>query len=334
MSGESGKTGGALPEALRRLVPVLKIPHFTGVLRMTPLRRRFLEDLQIRNYSPKTIKTYISHVAAFAAFCGQSPEHLGPEDIRRWQVYLVAQKQSWSKFNQAVCALKFFYRITLPRDWDVEMIPFGKRPKKLPVVLGPEEVSQLLAAVTSPSIKMILTTLYATGLRISEALALTPQDIDSTRMLVRVRCGKGQKERFVPLSPKLLTELREYYRRTRPDTVLFPSIYPPRPINPGTVQQACRRAATAAGITKLVTPHVLRHSYATSLLEAGVDIIAIQHLLGHSSLSTTLIYLHCRRPYLEGLSSPLEWLPITQCPRIILPGLERLPGAEPPPNVE
>ena len=301
---------------------------------MTPLRQRFLEDLQIRNYSPRTIKTYISHVAAFAAFCGRSPEHLGPEDIRRWQVYLVGLKQSWSKFNQAVCAVKFFYRVTLPREWNVEMIPFGKRPKKLPVVLGPEEVSRLLAAVTAPKIKMILTTLYATGLRISEALALTPQDIDSTRMLVRVRCGKGQKERLVPLSPKLLTELREYYRHARPQTVLFPSLYPPRPINAGTVQAACRAAAIAAGITKLVTPHVLRHSYATSLLEAGVDIIAIQHLLGHSSLSTTLIYLHCRRPYLEGLTSPLEWLPITQCPRIVLPGTQRLPQPEPEPSPE
>ena len=292
---------------------------------MTPLRQRFLEDMQIRNYSPKTIKTYISHVAAFAAFCGKSPEHLGPEDIRRWQIHLISQNQSWSKFNQAVCALKFFYRVTLPREWNVEMIPFGKRPKKLPVVLGPEEVSRLLTAVDAPNIKMILTTLYATGLRISEALALTPQDIDSARMLVRVRCGKGQKERLVPLSPMLLTELREYYRRTRPQTVLFPSRYPPRPINPATVQLACRRAAIAAGLTKLVTPHVLRHSYATSMLEAGVDIISIQHLLGHSSLSTTLIYLHCRRPYLETLSSPLDWLPVTQCPRIVLPGVETLP---------
>lgn len=301
---------------------------------MTPLRQRFSEDLQIRNYSPKTIKTYVSHVAAFAAFCHKSPEHLGTEDIRRWQIHLVAQKQSWSKFNQAVCALKFFYRVTLPREWNVEMIPFGKRPKKLPVVLGPEEVSRLLAAVTSPSIKMILTTLYATGLRISEALALTPQDIDSSRMLIRVRCGKGQKERLVPLSPMLLTELREYFRRARPQTVLFPSLYPPRPINPATVQLACRKAAIAAGITKLVTPHVLRHSYATSLLEAGVDIISIQHLLGHSSLSTTLIYLHCRRPYLETLSSPLDWLPITQCPRVIPPLPESSKPPESPPRVE
>ena len=144
------------------------------------------------------LKTYISHVAAFAAFCGKSPEQLGPEDIRRWQLELISRKQSWSTFNQAVCALKFFYRVTLPRAWSVEMIPFGKRPKKLPVVLGPEEVSRLLAAVTSPKIKMILTTLYATGRRISEALALTVQDIDSARMLLRVRCGKGQKERWVP----------------------------------------------------------------------------------------------------------------------------------------
>ena len=286
---------------------------------MNPLRQRFIEDMQLRNLSPKTIKTYTTHVANFAKLAGKSPEFLGPEDIRKFQLSLLARKVSWSTFNQAVCALKFFYRITLPQEWSIDMIPFGKRPKKLPVVLGPEEVSRLLACVTDPKLKMILTTLYATGMRISEALALTPQDIDSARMLIRIRCGKGQKERLVPLSPRLLDELREYYRAYRPEVVLFPGMYPPRPVNAATVQLACRAAALAAEIMKLVTPHVLRHSYATGLLEAGVDILAIQHLLGHSSLSTTLIYLHCRRLHVETVLSPFDLLPVAQCPRVRLP---------------
>ena len=287
---------------------------------MTPLRQRFIEDMQIRNLSPKTIKTYTSHVVNFAAFYGKSPEHLGPEEIRRWQVDLVQRRKvSWSTFNQSVCALKWFYRVTLPRDWNVEMIPFGKRPKTLPVVLGPEEVSRLLACAPSFKHRLILTTLYATGLRIMEALVLTTDDIDSARMLVRVRHGKGQKERLVPLSPRLLTELREYYRQERPGSLLFPGLSRERPINAATVQKVCHGAAVKAGIRKHVTPHVLRHSYATGLLEAGVDIISIQHLLGHSALTTTLIYLHCRRPHVEALTSPLDWLPVEQCPRVIAP---------------
>ena len=287
---------------------------------MTPLRQRFIEDLQLRNFSPKTVKTYTTHVAKFAQFSGKSPEFLGPEEIRQYQLHLLSRKVSWSTFNQAVCALKFFYRVTLPREWSVEMIPFGKRPKTLPVVLGPEEVVRLLACVPNLKLRMILTTLYATGLRISEALVLTPEDIDSARMLIHVRCGKGQKARQVPLSPRLLCELREYYRHCRPEVVLFPGQYPPRPVNAGTVQIACRDAAREAGLKKQVTPHTLRHSYATGLLEAGVDILAIQHLLGHSSLSSTLIYLHCRRMHVESIASPLDLLPVTQCPRVRHPG--------------
>ena len=286
---------------------------------MTALRQRFIDDMRLRNLSPKTIKTYTTHVVNFAQFSGKSPEFLGPEEIRAFQLSLLERKLSWSTFNQAVCALKFFYRVTLPREWAVEAIPFGKRPKKLPVVLGPDEVVRLLACVPNLKLKMILTTLYASGMRISEALALVPEDIDSARMLIRIRCGKGQKERLVPLSPRLLSELREYYRQCRPEVVLFPGQYPPRAVNAATVQIACKEAARLAGLKKAVTPHTLRHSYATGLLEAGVDILAIQHLLGHSSLSTTLIYLHCRRLHVEAVVSPLDLLPVTQCPRVIRP---------------
>lgn len=287
---------------------------------MTPLRQRFIEDMQLRNLSPKTIKTYTAHVANLAQFCGKTPEQIGPEEIRSYQLHLRGKNVSWSTFNQAVCAYKFFFRVTLPREWSVEMIPFAKKPKALPVVLGPEEVTRLLACVPNLKLRMILTTLYATGMRISEALALVPADIDSARMLIRTRCGKGQKERLVPLSTRLLTELREYYRQCRPEVVLFPGHYPPRPVNAATVQIACRDAAKEADLRKNVTPHTLRHSYATGLLEAGVDILAIQHLLGHSSLSTTLVYLHCRRMHVEKIASPLDLLPVAQCPRVRLPG--------------
>jgi site-specific recombinase XerD len=279
-----------------------------------------IEDLQVRNYSPRTIECYVHHVAAFAKYFGRSPEQLGPVEVHRYQVYLVNEKHaSWCSFNQSVCALRFLYRITLPRPWHVAMIPFGKRPKTLPTVLGPEQVRELLACVKPLKQRMVLTTIYAAGLRVLEATELRPLDIDSGRMLLRVACGKGAKERLVPLSPRLLIELREYWKVYRPTTWLFPGTKPDRPINSATVQKACTRAAREAGLQKRVTPHTLRHSYATGLLEAGVDLLTIQRLLGHGSFSTTLIYLHVRRPHLESISSPLDLLPVEQCPRHVAP---------------
>jgi len=301
---------------------------------MTPLRQRFTEDLQVRNYSPRTVQCYVHHVAAFAKHFGRSPEQLGPEEVHQYQVYLVNQKRaSWCSFNQAVCALRFLYRTTLPRSWPVSMIPFGKRPKKLPTVLGPDEVQKLLSCAKPLKQRMVLTTLYAAGLRLLEGTCLRPADIDSSRMLLRVSCGKGAKERLVPLSPRLLTELREYWRTARPSTWLFPGSKPQQPINPATIQKACHRAAQTAGINKRVTPHVLRHSYATGLLEAGVDLLTIQRLLGHRSFSTTLIYLHVRRPHLESIQSPWDLLPLEQCPRITPPSPPNPPSppsASPP----
>lgn len=275
-----------------------------------------IEDMQIRNLSPRTIECYVYHVACFAKHFGRSPEQLGLEQVRQYQVYLVQRKKaSWCRFNQAVCALRFLYRITLPRPWPVSMIPFPKRPKQLPVVLSPAEAQQLLACAKPLKQRLILTTLYAAGLRLEEGLRLRVADIDSARMLLRVACGKGAKERLVPLSPRLLTELREYYRACRPPDWLFPSRRPDAPLSDGAVQKACQRAAREAGLTKRVTPHTLRHSYATHLLESGVDLLTIQRLLGHRSFSTTLIYLHVRQPHLESIHSPLDWLPLEQCPR-------------------
>jgi site-specific recombinase XerD len=176
------------------------------------------EDLQIRNRSPRTIQCYTWHVAQFAAFFKTSPEQLGPAEVREYQVHLVQQKKvGWSSFNQCVCALKFLYRTTLNVDWHVEQIPFGKRPKKLPSVLGPEDVQRLLASTTAITPRMVLTTLYAGGLRLQEALQLQLKDIDSQRGQIRVT-GKGSRERLVPLSPRLLTELRDYWNERRPET--------------------------------------------------------------------------------------------------------------------
>ena len=282
---------------------------------MTPLRQRFVEDMQIRNYSRQTVECYVYRVACFAKHFGRSPAQLGREQIRQYQVYLVREKKvSWPCFNQTVCALRFLYRVTLPRPWPVTMIPYGKQPKKLPVVLAPEEVVQLLACARPLRSRVFLTTLYAAGLRVEEGLHLRIADIDSARMVLRVACGKGAKERQVPLSPRLLTELREYWRVCHPTSWLFPGSRPDSPLGDSAVQEACRRAAQKAGIPKRVTPHTLRHSYATHLLEAGTDLLTIQRLLGHSSFSTTLVYLHVRRPYLQTIQSPLDWLPLVTPP--------------------
>jgi integrase/recombinase XerD len=304
---------------------------------MTPLRQRFIDDLKIRNYAPSTIESYTYHVACFAKFHGRSPEELGPEETRAYQVHLVTNKKvSWSTFNQTVCALRFLYRVTLPKPWPVEMIPFGKQPKTLPVVLGGDEVQRVLACVTNPFYRTVLTTLYAAGLRLQEGLHLRLTDIDSARMLLQIRHGKGAKDRTVPLSPRLLGELREHWSRTtpRPTTWLFPGRHD-QPYSETNIQKVCHVAAAKAKLNKRVTPHTLRHSYATGLLEAGVDLLTIQKLLGHRSFSTTLIYLHVRQPHMNSVTSPLDLLPISQCPRIMPPEPTAPPPTTsdpPPPN--
>jgi site-specific recombinase XerD len=292
-----------------------------------------IQDLKIRNRKPSTIKAYIYHVRCFAEYFGKSPEVLGPEQVRDWQVHLVENKKvSWSSFNQAVCALRFLYDVTLPRPWPVRMIPFGKRPKTLPTVLGPDEVQTLLACTYPIKHRVILTTLYAAGLRLEEALHLVAADIDSARMLLRVACGKGAKERLVPLSPRLLETLRDYWRMYRPEKWLFPGRKPHKPLSESAVQRCCKRAVREAGLQKHATPHTLRHSYATGLLEAGVDLLTISRLLGHRSFSTTLIYLHVRRPHLESVPSPLDWLPLDQCAKSLPPTTPASSSPPPSPN--
>ncbi len=283
--------------------------------RTNPLIQRMAEDMLLRNLAQKTIDSYTYHIGRFAAFIGKPVEDAVPEDLRSFQLHLVQERKvSWSSFNQAVCGLRFLYRTTLPRPWHVTMIPFGKRPKKLPAVLGADEVDRLLQCVTCLKHRTLLLTLYAAGLRLSEGASLTIADIDSQRMLLRIACGKGQKERLVPLSPRLLTALREYWKQVRSPKYLFPGESFEVRISSTTIQKSCKAAVAKAGILKNVTPHTLRHSYATGLLEAGVDLLTIGHLLGHKSFSTTMVYLHVRRPHMESTPSPIDWLPVRQLP--------------------
>jgi site-specific recombinase XerD len=252
-----------------------------------------IEDLRIRNYSPGTISVYVRCVEKFACYFGKSPAVLGPPHIRQYQVHLVEEKKaSWSWFNQSVCALRFLYHTTLGRDWAITHIPFPKRPRKLPVVLSVPEVGRLLRAVGDLKHRTVLETMYAAGPRISEALGLRVSDIDSERMALRIEQGKGRKDRYVTLSPTLLGKLREYWKVYRPPHFLFPGKSPERPLSLGAIQKAVVKARKVAGIKKPASTHTLRHSFATHLLERGVDLRTIQMLLGHTSLSTTAIYLH------------------------------------------
>ena len=287
--------------------------------RVTALTRRMAEDMQLRNLSPKTIDAYTYHVGRFAEFLGRPVEEATSEDVRLFQLHMLeVRKVGWSSFNQAVCGLRFLFRTTLPRPWVVSMIPFGKRPKKLPTVLGAGEVDRLLQCVRSIKHRTFLLTLYAAGLRLSEAAALTIPDIDRDRMQLKVAHGKGAKERLVPLSPRLLQALRDYWKEVRSPKYLFPGKTFEVPLSATTIQKMCKQAAKA-GIMKNVSPHTLRHSYATGLLEAGVDLLTIGRLLGHKSFMTTMIYLHVRRPHLDSVPSPIDWLPVRQLPGWAIP---------------
>src|SRR6266508_4709839 len=275
----------------------------------TPLRQRMTEDLRVRNRSARTIKTYISQVAKFAQHFKKSPALLGPEEIRQYQVYLVYERRvSWSHFNQAVCALRFLYHHTLRREWAISHIPFPRQPKKLPVVLSQSEVQRFLEAIRKLKYRAILMTAYAAGLRLSEVTQLQVSDIDSQRLVIRVRQGKGQKDRYVMLSPKLLEVLRLYWRMERPTTWLFPNQSKQQPAHPSVVQRACHQAGLDAGLTKRATVRCLRHSFATHLLEAGTNIRLIQTLLGHSHVSTTQIYTNVSAKTVRATESPLELL--------------------------
>jgi site-specific recombinase XerD len=267
------------------------------------------EDMQVRNFSPKTQCIYLEQVTKFANHFGKSPALLGQEEIRSYQVYLVEDRRvCWSTFNQTVCALRFLYSVTLGKDWSIKHIPFPKREKKLPIVLSLQEMSQFLESISNIKHRAILMTAYSAGLRISEVAKLKIGDIDSQRMVIHIRQGKGHKDRYVMLSPRLLTLLRQYYKQVRPRDWLFPGNNLDQHICIRTVQQACHRAAKSSGISKAVTLHTLRHSFATHLLEAGADLRTIQLLLGHSSLKTTALYTHVSKSAVCATASPLDLL--------------------------
>jgi len=275
---------------------------------VTPLRQRFIDDLRLRNYARRTIDTYVSRVACFARHFGRSPELLGPNEVRDFQLHLLERRVSWSSFNQAVCALRFLYGTTLGRSEQLPLIPFGKRRKSLPSVLSAGEVQRLLDAATAGRDRVLLQVAYGCGLRLSELTHLRVADIDSARMVIHVRQGKGGKDRLVPLSLRLLEELRAYWRMQRPRTWLFPGHKPERPITTSNVQRRLGRLVKQVGLSKHCSMHTLRHNYATHLLEAGVDLLTLKALLGHTSLQTTARYLHVSTRHLAQTPSLLDLL--------------------------
>ncbi|MGE5269984.1 MAG: tyrosine-type recombinase/integrase [Thiohalocapsa sp.] len=273
-----------------------------------------IEDMTIRNLSPATQRSYIHAVARFSDYFGRSPAKLTLDDVRTYQVHLASTGVAWGSLNQVVCALRFFYGVTLDQATIPERIPYAREPRKLPTVLSAEEVVRFLEAVSSLKARVALTTAYAAGLRVSEVAALKVADIESDRMVMRIENGKGGKQRYVMLSAPLLGVLRSYWRLTKPSPYLFPGRTPDKPIEPTVLHAACRSAAAAAGIDKRVSVHVLRHSFATHLLESGTDIRIIQVLLGHENLSTTARYTRVSTGLIAATASPLDRLSLDVTP--------------------
>jgi integrase/recombinase XerD len=292
---------------------------------MTPLRRRMIEDMQRRNFSPETQRSYIHYMADYARHFNISPDQLAPEAIREYQLFLANdRKMSPQSVNCFTAAAKFFYHTTLELPWSAAHFTRSRVPESLPVVLSATEVAQFFEAIGILKHRAALMTCYGAGLRISEAVGLKVGDVDSSRMVIRVREGKGAKDRYVPLSPRLLKVLRQYCCRQRPhhfaldgsyqdatnqDAWLFPAIKRQRHISVATIQEVCRESARLAGIDKRVTAHTLRHSFATHLLENGEDIRVIQVLLGHRRIDTTARYTRVGISQIASTASPLDNLP-------------------------
>lgn len=276
---------------------------------MGSLRDQMERDLILRGVSESTRKVYLCHARRFAAHYMRSPEILGTAEIKAFLMHLLQVEQvSNGTFRQYIAALKFLYKHTLNREWEVGHMPYPKQRKVLPPVLSLDEVTAILRALYHPKYRMVLMTAYSAGLRISEVCRLKVSDIDSARMAIRVCDGKGGKDRDTLLSPRLLRLLREYWKKERPSEWLFPNHYGTGPIPKEGVRDAFKKACEQAGITKKVTPHTLRHSFATHLLDAGTEVVVIQALLGHASYKTTLRYIHLSTRHLKTTRSPLEHL--------------------------
>ena len=278
---------------------------------MSPLRRRMIEDMTIRKFAPKTQASYIRVVRNFTVFLGRSPDQASAEDLRRYQLHLAASGVSIPSQNATVAALRFFFTVTLGQSKATERMPFVREPRKLPVVLSPEEVARFLEAAPGLTYRAALSVAYGAGLRANEVVSLKIGDIDSTRMIIRVEQGKGRKDRYVMLSTHLLELLRAYWRAARPQGWLFPGRDRVTPLSTRQLNRACHAAAQAAGIDKRVSLHTLRHSFATHLLEQKVDIRVIQVLLGHKKLDTTALYSQVATRTIREVRSPLEHLVMT-----------------------
>jgi integrase/recombinase XerD len=284
---------------------------------MTDLRKRMLEELQRRNYSPTTIRYYLRVVENFARYFGKRPDRLTQDQIREYQVFLLQERKlQASTVGLHIAALRFFFVKTLRRPYLQLDLPSPKRPKRLPTVLSQDEVARLIESANNLLDYAMLMTLYATGVRRAELSRLKVEDIDSQRMIVHIRQGKGNRDRDVPLTPKLLKTLREYWQWMKPKTYLFPGMVnnwrADKPLTPKCVWLAVQDAAKRAGITKRVSPHTLRHSWATHLLENGTDLRTIQMLLGHADLRATSVYLHLSRRHLQAVTNPAEVISVSR----------------------
>jgi integrase/recombinase XerD len=278
---------------------------------VTQLRKMMLEELQRRNYSQTTVNTYLKVVEDFARHFSRPPDKLGKEQLRAYQVHLLQERKLGVRtVGLHTAALRFFFCKTLKRAYPVEEVPYPRAPRRLPIILTKEEAIRLIDSASNLFHRAMLITMYSTGMRRAELCRLKVEDIDSTRMIIHIRQGKGGKDRDVPLSPKTLETLREYWRWMKPKTYLFPGTVngsrADKPITPKVLWEACREAAQRAGITKAVRPHLLRHSFATHLVEGGADLPTVQALLGHVDLKPTSIYLHLSERHIKAAGTPLD----------------------------
>jgi Site-specific recombinase XerD len=275
---------------------------------ISPLRRRMIEDMTVRNFVEKTQNDYIRHVKNLTAFLGRPPDTATAEDLRLYQLHLTEGGVRPPTINAAVSALRFFFSVTVDRPAVTKPLTFVAEPRKIPVVLSPEEVACVLEAAPGPKYKAALSAAYGAGLRVSEVVALKVSDVDSKRMLLRIEQGKGRRDRFAMLSPQLLELLRDWWRIARPQVWLFPGQNAVNPLTPRQFNRAVHAAARTAKIAKRVTPHTLRHSFATHLLEQNIDIRVIQVLLGHAKLETTALYTRVAANTIRMVMSPLDRL--------------------------
>jgi site-specific recombinase XerD len=281
---------------------------------ISPLRQRLIDDMTLRNFSPKTHWAYVHGVKILAEFLRRSPDKASADDLRLFRLHLVDRGYSVHMINQSLAALRFFYRVTAPRDDLVATIPYIKQPEQLPVVLSQDEVVRLLAAAPGFKYQVMLSTCYAAGLRVSELVNLKVADIDSSRMVIRIEQSKGNKDRYVMLSPDLLAMLRKWYRFAHPEYWLFPGMVAGNPLTTNIIRWAVRRATQTAGIKKRVSPHTLRHSFACHLLENKTDIRVIQVLLGHARIESTNHYARIALGAIGDLTSPFDLLPKDAAP--------------------